>query len=70
MEARIIFKGIELFVEGIYDKGEEQTLDYPGSAADFEAFIVRVAHSSVNIIDLLSEDDIESIEDLVLTKIN
>ena len=70
MEARIIFKGIELFVEGIYDKGEEQTIDYTGSASNFEAFIVRVAHSNVNIIDLLSDNDIESIEELVLTKIN
>lgn len=72
MEVVINFKGVELKIEGNFEKGEERVYydsngdGYPGSEPYFEASTIYLSDSEVDIVDLFDYDDIVDIEDLCL----
>ena len=66
-EVTITFKGIELEIVGNYFKGDKETRDYLGSNSCFE--INKILAGFIDIYDLFSWKDIDSIEELVLEKL-
>ena len=75
MEVTINYKGIDLIVKGNYTKGEEEVRynddmgGSPESASDFDVQSIFVIDSDINIENLFSWEDIESITDLVIEDI-
>jgi|TARA_Y100000004_G_scaffold185238_1_gene235151 hypothetical protein len=57
---QVKYCGIYLDVEGIYEAAEPQTYDYPGSSAEFDVHKVYV--ETTDIMDLLSDEQLEDIE--------
>ena len=60
------YKEIDLVVKGYYTEGEPQTYDYPGSPADFS--VCEVTLQGVDISVLMSDLDLETIEEQILDK--
>ena len=60
----IKFKGVYLTVIYYYTKAEEQTHDYQGCKEEAEIFAVN--HEGDDIINLLSDDMINEIEEEIL----
>lgn len=73
MTTEIIYKGILLEIEGTYTEAEDRVIYYgdldghPGNPATFDINAVFV--QDVDIYELLSEDDLEVLETLILEKI-
>ena len=63
----IKYRGVELEVEGIYEEGENATYDYPGSSDQF--YIEAIYVDSQDILNLLSNDQIDEIEVEILNKL-
>jgi hypothetical protein len=71
----IDYMGVELIVIGHYEKAVEAVMydtdlcGYPGDDATFEAYVIYVSDSEVNIIEMLINLQLQEIEDLVLIKL-
>jgi hypothetical protein len=71
----IDYMGVELIVIGNYEKAVEAVMydtdlcGYPGDDATFEADVIYVSDSEVNIIEILINLQLQEIEDLVLIKL-
>jgi hypothetical protein len=71
----IDYIGVELIVIGNYEKAVEAIMydtdlcGYPGDGATFEADVIYVSDSEVNIIDMFVSLQLQEIEDLVLIKL-
>lgn len=71
----IDYMGVELIVIGYYEKAVDTVMydadlcGYPGDDATFEADVIYVSDSEVNIIDLFIGLQLQEIEDLVLIKL-
>jgi hypothetical protein len=71
----IDYMGVELIVVGNYEKAVEAVMydtdlcGYPGDDATFEADVIYVSDSEVNIIEMLINLQLQEIEDLVLIKL-
>jgi|TARA_R100000479_G_scaffold162630_1_gene100773 hypothetical protein len=61
---QVKYCGIYVDCEGTYEPAEAQTYDYPGSSSQFE--IDKVFVETTDIVELLSEDQIEDLELLSL----
>lgn len=74
-ETTINYKGINLIVQGYYEKGEEAVMyygdmsGYPGSPSDFHIEFIFVEDSEINIFDFFGEKDLEEIVRLVIENI-
>lgn len=74
-EVTIDFKGVDIVVEGNYIEGEREVYNYgdgsgyPGSLSDFEIEKISVIDSTVDIYEFFSDDDLETIVDLVIENI-
>ena len=62
----IEFKGIDLTVGGYYTEGEKGDWDNRGTGSTFEIEEVFVIDSVVNIIDLFSFGDLETISEKII----
>lgn len=66
---------VKLVVTGYYEAATNATqydadfLGYPGDPAIFEADEVYVSDSNINIVELLTNEQLNEIEDLVLIKL-
>lgn len=69
MEINISFKGVDLCIVGVYTKGEQAEVDYPGSKSEFEIESVFVIDSSVDVFNFFSANDLTEMQDLVLEKL-
>lgn len=67
MEVNIEFKGIPLRIEGVFDKGEDSTYDYPGSPSSFEIYDIFAEDSDVSLLDLFTEEDFCQMEESVVS---
>lgn len=74
-EVTIDYIGVELIVIGDYYEPtpavqyDADFLGYPGDGPYFEADVIYVSDSEVNIIDLFISLQLQEIEDLVLIKL-
>ena len=72
---RIQFKDIDFDVKGDYEQAEEEVRYYgdlgghPGSESSFEIEEICVFGSSVDVFELFSSADLETIVQLVITEI-
>ena len=60
------FKGIDLTVGGYYTEGERGDYDNRGTASTFEIEEVFVIDSVVNIVEMFSFGDLETISEKVI----
>lgn len=71
----IDYMGVELIVIGYYEKAVDTVMydtdlcGYPGDDATFEADVIYVSDSEINIIEMLINLQLNEIEDLVLIKL-
>ena len=65
-EFEVNYKDLYLVVKGYYCEGEEQTYDYPGSPDNFS--ICEVNLQGVDVSILMSDYDLETIEEQILDK--
>lgn len=74
-ETTINFKGINLLVQGAYDKGEDSVMyygdgsGYPGSPPSFDIEFIFIEDSEINIYELFSWDDLEKMQELALEQL-
>lgn len=68
--AEIVYRGVILTVGGYYTPEEPASPDSPGVPESFEVAEVYVPGSRMDIIELLSADQIDEIETIVLQQIN
>jgi hypothetical protein len=74
-EVTIDYMGVELIVVGDYYEPtpsvqyDTDLCGYPGDDATFEANVIYVSDSEVNIIEMLINLQLQEIEDLVLIKL-
>ncbi len=61
---QVKYCGIYLECEGTYEPPEQQTYDYPGASSEFEINAVYI--ESTNIVELLSEEQLDELESLSL----
>lgn len=66
IEFEINYKDLYLVVKGYYYEGEPQTYDYPGSPDNFS--ICEVNLQGVDVSILMSDYDLETIEEQILDK--
>lgn len=73
MTIDINYKGIDLTIEGEYEPSEEEVTyesdlsGYPGSNSSF--IIYEVFVEEVDIFDIISDFDLEALEELILNEI-
>ena len=60
------YKELDLVVKGYYTEEEQQTYEYPGSPAEFS--VCEVTLQDVDISVLMSDLDLEIIEEEILNK--
>lgn len=65
-EFETFYKDLYLVVKGYYSEGEAQTYDYPGSPDNFS--ICEVNLQGVDVSILMSDYDLETIEEQILDK--
>ena len=65
MTIEIKYCDVPLLVEGKIYKGSPTTRDYPGDPDEFEIDSIYVADSQIDIVNMLSETDLENIQEIV-----
>ena len=69
MTIEIKYCDVPLLVEGKIYKGSPTTRYYPGDPDEFEIDSIYVSDSQIDIIDMLSENDLENIQEIVNNEI-
>lgn len=61
---KIKYRGVELEVDGLYEQGDRETHDYPGSTDQFD--IEAIYADTQDIFELLTSNQIDEIEVKIL----
>ena len=63
----VIYKGVEIELDGFYTQGEERTYYYPGSGSTYEIEMAYI--NGVEVIELFNFDQITDLENLAIEQI-